>query len=172
MKEGYVWGLLRLAIGWTFFWAFIDKTFGLGFSTCRDAKTQAVSVMCEKAWIYGASPTDGFLKFGTKGPLAEFYQTMAGSVTVEWLFMLGILFVGVALLFGMVVRIGTLTAMVLYVLFYTAGSLPPEHNPFLDEHILGLIVMTGFLVTNPGRALGLGKWREETTLVKKYHFLA
>lgn len=172
MKEAYVWGVLRLAFGWVFLWAFIDKTFGLGFSTCRDAKTQVVSVMCEKAWIYGGSPTDGFLKFGTRGYFAEFYQTMAGSVTVEWLFMLGILFVGVTLLSGMVVRIGTLTAMVLYVLFYTAGSFLPEHNPFVDEHIIGLLVMTGFFFTNPGRTLGLGKWWEKTILVKKYWFLA
>ncbi len=32
---GVVMGLLRLALGWTFLWAFLDKMFALGFSTGR-----------------------------------------------------------------------------------------------------------------------------------------
>ena len=28
-----VFGILRVAMGWTFLWAFIDKLFGLGFAT-------------------------------------------------------------------------------------------------------------------------------------------
>ena len=45
-KTQYVLGLLRLIIGWVFFWAFIDKVFGLGFATTA-----------EKAWLAGVSPT-------------------------------------------------------------------------------------------------------------------
>ena len=33
---GVVWGLLRIAMGWTFLWAFLDKAFALGFSTGRN----------------------------------------------------------------------------------------------------------------------------------------
>lgn len=172
MGERYVWGLLRLAFGWIFLWAFIDKTFGLGFSTCRDVKTGVVTLLCNSAWINGGSPTDGFLKFATKGPLVDVYQSMAGSAMVEWLFMLGILGVGIALILGVAVRVSTWVAILFYILFYTAGSLPPEHNPIVDEHIIGILVMTGFLFTNPGRTFGLGKWWEETTLVKRYPFLA
>ena len=32
-KTGLVWAALRLAMGWTFFWAFADKLFGLGYAT-------------------------------------------------------------------------------------------------------------------------------------------
>lgn len=42
--------LLRLATGWIFLWAFLDKTFGLGFSTPID-----------RAWINGGTPSQGFL---------------------------------------------------------------------------------------------------------------
>ncbi|HEX5596734.1 MAG TPA: hypothetical protein VFX61_12075, partial [Micromonosporaceae bacterium] len=42
----YVWATVRLALGWTFLWAFLDKTFGLGHTT--EAKD---------AWINGGNPT-------------------------------------------------------------------------------------------------------------------
>ncbi|HLV72357.1 MAG TPA: hypothetical protein VKY91_06180, partial [Vulgatibacteraceae bacterium] len=29
----YVWAAARLALGWIFAWAFVDKLFGLGFAT-------------------------------------------------------------------------------------------------------------------------------------------
>ncbi len=44
----YVWGLLRISVGWIFFWAFIDKLFGLGFATAS-----------ESSWLNGGSPTSG-----------------------------------------------------------------------------------------------------------------
>ena len=37
-----VFGVLRIAMGWTFLWAFLDKAFGLGFSTGRNAETGAI----------------------------------------------------------------------------------------------------------------------------------
>ncbi|RGA01239.1 hypothetical protein DI270_030565 [Microbispora triticiradicis] len=46
----YVWAAARIAIGWVFLWAFLDKLFGWGFAT-----------PAAKAWINGGSPTTGFL---------------------------------------------------------------------------------------------------------------
>ena len=43
--------VLRVATGFVFLWAFLDKTFGLGYSTPS-----------AKAWIHSGSPTLGFLK--------------------------------------------------------------------------------------------------------------
>jgi thiosulfate dehydrogenase [quinone] large subunit len=42
----YVLAGLRLALGWIFLWAVIDKLFGLGFAT-----------PAKNAWIDGGSPT-------------------------------------------------------------------------------------------------------------------
>ena len=89
IKLESIWGLLRISIGWIFLWAFIDKLFGLGFATTS-----------EKAWISGASPTSDFLTFGTRGPLVGFYQGLAGNALVDWLFMIGLLLVGLALILG------------------------------------------------------------------------
>lgn len=51
-----------------------DKIFGLGFSTTSD-----------NAWLVGGSPTSGFLTFATQGPFASFFQSLAGSVFVDWI---------------------------------------------------------------------------------------
>ena len=159
-KEQYIWGLLRLAMGWLFLWAFFDKLFGLGFATSPD-----------NAWLAGASPTFGFLKFATQGPFAFLYQSLAGNVLVDWLFMLGLLFVGVTLTLGILVRLGGNLGLLLMFFIYTACLLPPEHTPFLDEHVIYAIIIIGFIVVKPGSFLGLGEWWSKTKLVNKYQFL-
>ena len=73
-----VFGLLRVAMGWTFLWAFIDKMFGLGFATGRDAETGAIVFGGPDAWINGGSPTAGVLGFALKGPFKGFYETITG----------------------------------------------------------------------------------------------
>ncbi len=159
-KIEYIWALLRLAMGWIFFWSFVDKLFGLGFASAP-----------EKAWIAGSSPTFGFLKFASKGPCAEFYQGLAGNPMVDWLFMLGLLLVGLALLFGVGVRIAGYSGALIIILIYSAGFLPPKNNPLLDNHIIYAILLLGFALTKSGHCLGFGKRWSETKLVKKYPFL-
>ncbi len=160
MKVSYIWGLLRLVMGWLLFWAFFDKLFGLGFNTAPD-----------KSWLNGVSPTMGFLKFATKGPFAEFYQSLAGSALVDWLFMLGLLFMGLAMMLGIGVKLAGFGGAVLMFLMYTAGSIWPEHNPFLDEHTIYFLVFIGLAKVDAGDWLGLGKWWGNTLLVQKYRFL-
>lgn len=159
-KTRYIWGLLRLAMGWIFFWAFIDKLFGFGFATAPT-----------KAWIIGGSPTFGFLKFAVNGPFADFYHSIAGSAAVDWLFMLGLLFVGLALLFGVFVKLAASVGILMLVLMYTAISLPPQNNPFLDEHIIYILLMAGFVFARAGQPFGLGKWWSQKAVVKKYKIL-
>ena len=68
---------LRTALGWTFLWAFLDKTFALGFATGR-AEDGTIDFLGDAAWISGGSPTAGFLTFATGGPFAGFFQSFAG----------------------------------------------------------------------------------------------
>ena len=59
-----VLGLLRIAIGFVFLWAFLDKTFGLHFPTGPS-----------RAWINGGTPAQSYLVNATGGkPLAGFFQ--------------------------------------------------------------------------------------------------
>ena len=80
--------LLRVGMGFIFLWAFFDKLLGLGYAT-----------LPERSWLAGGSPTFGYLKNATHGPLAEFFQSLAGNPLVDILFMLGLLGVGVAVFF-------------------------------------------------------------------------
>ncbi len=162
-------GLLRIAFGLTFLWAFFDKLFALGFHT-GVAEDGTVDRFGDAAWINGGNPTEGFLKYGADGPFADFYHSIAGDAWTNWLFMLGLLGIGVALTFGIGMRIATIAGFVMYVLMWTV-VLPPENNPVLDEHILGaltMLVLGGFFA---GDTLGFGKAWAKTNLVKHNPFL-
>ena len=128
-KQKIIFIVLRLVMGFVFFWAFIDKTFGLGFATTG-----------AKAWINGGSPTTGFLTFGVKGPFASFFHSLAGVAVVDWLFMLGLLFVGLTLIFNRYVKWGCIAGIIMMVLMYLS-LLFPENNPIIDEHIVYVLVL-------------------------------
>ncbi len=169
-KVDYVWGVLRLSLGAIFLWAFFDKLFGLGFATCRDAMTDKVDVMCDAAWLNGGSPTSGFLEFGTKGQFAETYQSLAGNAFIDWLFMLGLLGIGFALVFGIGVRIAAVAGSLLLAMMYTA-VIWPEHHPVLDDHVIYIVVLVGIYMVNKNQKLGFGQTWQKTKLVKKCPWL-
>ena len=128
-KEKIVYVALRLVMSFTFLWAFFDKVFGLGFSTTT-----------EKAWIHGGSPTASFLAFGTKGPFVEIFHSLAGVAVIDWLFMLGLIFVGLTLLFNKFVKLGVIAGVLMLILMYLSLLLP-ANNPIIDEHIVYILVL-------------------------------
>lgn len=154
---------LRIAFGLTFLWAFFDKLLALGFSTGR-AEDGTVDRFGDAAWINGGNPTLGFLKFGADGPFKDFYNSIAGQGWVNWLFMLGLLAIGVALTFGIAMRLGTIAGAVMYVLMWTV-ALPPATNPVLDDHILGALSMVVLGLTSAGTVWGFGKAWEKLPVV-------
>lgn len=165
-----IWALLRIGLGGIFLWAFVDKLIGLGFATCRNAQTGAVETMCSKAWLEGGSPTEGFLKFGTDGPLADFYQGLAGNTAIDWLFMIGLLGIGAALILGIGVKIAAATGSLLLLMMWSA-VLPPENNPVLDDHLIYILVLAGIYRTNGNQVWGLRNWWVKQEIVKKYPIL-
>ncbi len=169
-KSAYFWALSRIMLGFTFLWAFFDKLLGLGFSTCRNNKTDVITYMCEKTWINGASPTEGFLKFGTKGPLSDVFQAMAGNPLVDILFMTGLLLIGLALIFGIGMRIATISGAILLMLMWLA-TLFPENNPFVDEHVIYSLVLLGLFYSNDHQVWGFRKWWIKQTIVKQFPIL-
>lgn len=121
---------LRFVMAFIFLWAFVDKLFGLGFATTKEA-----------AWINGGSPTSGFLMHATKGPFMDFYKSLAGIAMVDWLFMIGLLFIGLTLLLNRYVVWGSVAGILMMVLMWSAMLLP-ENNPIVDEHVVYMIVFT------------------------------
>ena len=155
----YVTAALRLSLGWIFLWAFLDKTFGLGHETAA-----------KDAWINGGEPTRGFLQFAAKGPFIGIYHDIAGAAWADWLFMIGLLGIGVALIAGIAMRIAAAAGAGLLVLMWTA-VLPPQNNPFMDDHLVYAMVLVALALAGAGRTLGLGTVWERIPFVERHRIL-
>jgi thiosulfate dehydrogenase (quinone) large subunit len=155
----YLAAALRLSVGWVFLWAFLDKTFGLGFATER-----------ADAWLDGGSPTEGFLSFAATGPFQGAYNDLAGAAWADWLFMIGLLGIGVGLMLGVAMRIASAAGALMLFLMWTA-VLPPPNNPFMDDHLVyaGLLILLAAM--GAGRWVGLGTWWENLPLVRRNAWL-
>jgi thiosulfate dehydrogenase [quinone] large subunit len=155
----YVVAAIRLSLGWIFLWAFLDKLFGLGHETAA-----------KDAWVNGGHPTLGFLKFGTKGPFADFYRSFAGAAWADWLFMAGLAGIGIALVAGIAMRLAAAAGVVLLVLMWTA-VLPPANNPFLDDHLVYALTLVAVALAGAGHTLGLGRRWDRLPVVRDHTFL-
>jgi thiosulfate dehydrogenase [quinone] large subunit len=163
--------LLRFGLGFVFLWAFLDKAFGLGYSTPGS-----------KSWLFhGGSPTNGFLSHVEVGPMQSSFRSIAGAGWADWLFMLGLLGLGVALIAGVTLRIAAVTGSVLLLLMWAAewpmaqhtsvGDATGSTNPFPDYHLifaLGLIVVAAVGV---GSTWGLGQWWSQRRIVQDHSIL-
>ena len=140
---------LRIVLGFTFLWPFIDKMFGLGYMTPT-----------AKAWIHGGTPAQGFMKNGD-GPFADVFKNIAGP-WADWLFMAGLLGIGVALLAGAGLKIAAGTAALLLALMYLAefplGTTGAYTNPLIDSHWIEAFGIAVVAATLAGDTWGLGKW--------------
>ena len=167
--------VLRLGFGITFLWAFFDKLLALGFhtgwSTNPETGEETLSRFGDAAWINGGSPTEGFLMFGTEGKwFHEFFSSFAGAAWADWLFMLGLLGIGVALTLGIGIRLAAATGALLYLFMY-AAALPLENNPIVDDHLLGAISVVVLALTLAGDTWGFGKGWAKSHLVREYPIL-
>ncbi|WP_068324526.1 DoxX family membrane protein [Janibacter terrae] len=166
----YVMATLRLSLGWVFLWAFLDKLFALGFATGRNPETGVVDRFGPDAWINGGSPTLGFLKFGTDGPLADFYQSFAAAAWADWLFMIGLAAIGLSLMLGVGMRIAAAAGALMLVLMWSA-ALPPANNPFMDDHLVYALALVALALMGAGRTWGLGRMWERLPFVQRHSFL-
>jgi thiosulfate dehydrogenase [quinone] large subunit len=157
-REQLAWVGVRLILGLILLWAFLDKTFGLGFSTTAD-----------RAWLSGGSPTTGYLS-GTSGIFSGIYQGLAGNAVVDVLFMLALLAVGIAMILGIGMKIAGYSGAALMLLMWTS-IIPPKTNPILDDHVVYAILFFALTTVKAGQWLGLGKWWINTPVVKKFPFL-
>ncbi len=156
--------ILRLATGFIFLWAFLDKTFGLGFSTPTD-----------RAWINGGTPSQGFLgSESVTGPLQPFFAGIASPAT-DVLFMLGMLGIGLAVVLGVGLRISAVAGSVIMVLMYlaewpfTAGT--ASTNPVVDYHIIYALALIVVAATAAGDTWGIGSWWKNLPIVRTQHWL-
>ena len=151
-----VLAVARVVIGFTFLWAFVDKLFGFGFATPSS-----------RAWINGGTPAQGFIK-GIDGPFHDVFQIVANPVG-DWLFMAGLLGIGVAMITGAGLRIAAAAGTLLMVFMFlaewpTATALVDgkvvsgSTNPLVDSHWHEALLLIISAVTLAGDTWGIGKW--------------
>ncbi|QGN35627.1 hypothetical protein GJV80_15185 [Microlunatus sp. Gsoil 973] len=149
--------VLRFATGFIFLWAFLDKTFGLGFSTTS-----------ERAWFNGGSPTKGFLGSVDVGPFAGVAHTIAGTWWADWLFMLALLGVGVAVMAGIAMWPAAFAGSLLVLMMWAAefpldrvtgtGDPSGSTNPIVDYHIIYGLALLTLAATSAGITWGLSRY--------------
>lgn len=157
-RSAVAMAVLRVALGFVFLWAFLDKTFGLSYSTPS-----------ARSWLNGGSPTDGFLSHVEVGPFQSQFHSIAGTWWADWAFMLGLLFIGVALILGVAVRLAAIAGVIQLVLMWFAVFPPAQHtstgaptgstNPIVDDHLIYALVLIVFAFGYAGSSIGLGgRW--------------
>jgi thiosulfate dehydrogenase [quinone] large subunit len=164
---GGVIAVLRVAMGFVFMWPFLDKLFGLGYSTAS-----------EKSWISGGSPTKGFLSGVAVGPFESFFHSIAGAWWANLLFMGALFAIGLALILGVVLRITAAAGSLLLVMmwaaswpmaqFTSAGEATRSTNPFLDDHLVYALVLVVLAIIGAGNYFGLGRWWTRVTAGKSW----
>lgn len=148
VKNNSLWYTIavgRLLMGFVFLWAFLDKLYGLHYSTPNS-----------QAWIHGGSPTREFLT-AAQGPFAGLFHTMAGQSWTDWLFMVGLAGIGVALITGIAVRIAVVTGSILLILMW-AASLPIHSTLVIDDHVLYIVLLWVIFFGYRNQVLSLGAW--------------
>ena len=162
--------IVRVVLGVEFLWAFLDKTFGLGYAT-----------PAARAWVNGGSPTKGFLSRVAVGPLEGTFHAIAGAAWADWLFMAGLLGIGIALIFGIGLRIaavsGTLMMLGMWAAEWplakltSAGEPSMSTNPIVDYHIIYALALIVLALTYAGHTWGLGKLWAKLPFVHRNRWL-
>jgi thiosulfate dehydrogenase (quinone) large subunit len=165
-----VLAVFRVVLGFEFLWAFLDKTFGLGYATPS-----------ARAWINGGSPTKGFLSNVAVGPFEDTFHAIAGAAWADWLFMVGLLGIGLALIFGIGLRVaavsGTLMMLGMWAAewplakFTSAGEPSMSTNPIVDYHIIYALALIALAVTYAGHTWGLGRLWARVPFVQRNRWL-
>ena len=148
--------VLRIATAFLFLWAFLDKTFGLDYSTTSP-----------NAWIHGGSPTRGFLSTVHVGPMAATLRSWAGAPWADWLFMIGLAGIGLAVLLGVALRISAVAGTLMMALMWIAewplakaneaGQATHSTNPIVDYHFMYALVLIVLAFVFAGNTWGLGR---------------
>nr|WP_247674661.1 DoxX family membrane protein [Micromonospora sp. C51] len=162
--------VLRISTGLVFLWAFLDKTFGLGYAT-----------PAERAWINGGSPTKGFLANVEVGPLQSVAHSIAGTWWANTLFMVGLAAIGLALIVGVGLRVaaasGTLMMALMWLAefplarFTTGGDPTGSTNPVVDYHLIYAVVLVALAAAYAGHTWGLGRLWARLPFVQRHRWM-
>jgi thiosulfate dehydrogenase [quinone] large subunit len=126
--------VLRIALGWLFFYAGITKVLNPAWSA--------------KGYLLGAKTFSGFYAWLASDavlPIVDFVN--------EW----GLTLLGVSLILGVFVRLSSLLGALLMILYWLPVLDFPkvQHGFLVDEHVVYALVLLYFAAVRAGRTYGL-----------------
>ena len=153
----------RIVIGFFFLWPFLDKLFGLGYST-----------PVGQGWLAGTAPAQGFIS-RIENPMGAVLKPVFGNPVGDFLFMFGLFGIGVAMIAGAGLKIAAWGGTLLVALMWLS-ELPFAQtamvngqlvrgatNPFLDDHWLEALILLVCAYSLAGDTWGVGKtWARVT----------
>ena len=140
--------LLRVSLGWMFFYAGITKILNPEWSAV--------------GYLKGAKTFAGFYQFLTQPgilPITNFVN--------EW----GLTLLGISLIFGVFVRLSSILGAALMLLYYFPildFPYPNAHSFIIDEHIIYALALTLLAPWRAGRTYGLENWCANLPVCSKF----
>jgi thiosulfate dehydrogenase [quinone] large subunit len=139
--------VVRLAVGWFFFYAGITKILDPAWSA--------------KGYLMGAKTFSGF------------YGWLASPANIGWVNFLnewGLTLIGLSLILGLGVRLGSLLGALLMLLYYFPVLEFPkvEHGFIVDDHIIYAAILLFFAAIRAGRYYGLDNWCANLPICRRY----
>ncbi|MBI3088709.1 MAG: DoxX family protein [Candidatus Colwellbacteria bacterium] len=131
--------LLRVGIGWLFFYAGITKVLDSAWSA--------------EKYLVGAKTFPGFYQW-----LASPGVLPMTNLLNEW----GLTLIGAALILGIFVRLASLAGVVVMLLYYfpaLAFPYPNPHSYIVDEHIIYALALLVLSTSRAGKVWGLERLR-------------
>lgn len=148
--------IMRVAMGWIFLQAGIDK-------------------LLDPEWTAA-----GYLKFAIheNNPFMSLWANFAGSPTIDLLVMWGLVLTGVGIILGALLRWSAFWAALMMIFFWASALqgglgefLPLEHGWVIDDHIVYAALVFGLGAIGAGRILGVDAALEKTAFVQKNAWL-
>lgn len=160
---GYAMVSLRIVMAWVFLQAGLEKWAEGGFGDPLAWTSQGFLMNA----VDPANPLHGmFISFGEYAwlfdPLVVFGQVL----------------IGLALLFGILVRFAALMGSIMMLMFWTAAwqgglmqGFPVDHGYFIDSSFVYLMLLFGLGAFGAGRIMGLDAQLEESEIVQNNPWL-
>ncbi|MFC6731180.1 MULTISPECIES: DoxX family protein [unclassified Haladaptatus] len=140
--------ILRVTLGWVFFYAGITKVIDPTWTAA--------------GYLENAVPAGN--------PFAFIWPTLAGLPAVDLLVQWGLTLTGLCLILGAFVRWSALWASVMMATFW-ASSLPLSHGIVVDEHIVYILSLGCLSAFGAGRIAGLDGKLEQSAVVSENRWL-
>lgn len=140
--------LLRLSIGWLFFYAGITKVLNSAWSAA--------------GYLNGATTFSGFYQWLASPQILPFI-----NFANEW----GLTLIGIALILGIFVRLSAFLGAIMMIMYYFPVLNFPivgEHSYLIDEHVIYIAALLVLGSMQAGRVWGLENWCSNLPICSKY----